>query len=108
MRGARDLYAESAILELASRTPHVRYVPVLSEPDAAWGGRSGLVHAAVLQDIEDLSAFDIYAAGPPAMIEALRCEFPLHGAAVDRLYCDAFDYASDSLERQRLSAATKS
>jgi CDP-4-dehydro-6-deoxyglucose reductase, E3 len=108
VRGARDLYAGSAVLELASRTPHMRYVPVLSEPGPAWAGRAGLVHAAVLQDIEDLSAFDIYAAGPPAMIEALRCEFPRRGAAMGRLYCDSFDYASDSLERQRLSSATKS
>jgi CDP-4-dehydro-6-deoxyglucose reductase, E3 len=108
VRSARDLYVEAAILELASRLPHLRYVAVLSEPDPAWPGRSGLVHAAVLEDLRDLSAFDIYAAGPPAMIEALRCEFPQHGAAIDRLYCDSFDYAVDSLERQRTSAATKS
>jgi CDP-4-dehydro-6-deoxyglucose reductase len=81
---------------------------VLSEPDPAWTGRSGLVHAAVLEDIRDLGAFDIYAAGPPAMIETLRYEFPRRGASPDRLFSDAFDYAPDSLERQRSSASTKS
>jgi CDP-4-dehydro-6-deoxyglucose reductase len=108
VRATSDLYAESAILELKSRTSKMRYVAVLSEPDPAWTGRNGFVHAAVLRDIEDLSDFDIYAAGPPAMIEALRCEFPRHGADIERLYCDSFDYASDSLERQRNSAASKS
>jgi CDP-4-dehydro-6-deoxyglucose reductase len=108
VRATRDLYAESALLELKSRTSKMRYVPVLSEPEPAWTGRSGLVHAAVLQDFDDLSDFDIYAAGPPAMIEALRCEFPRQGAAMQRLYCDSFDYSSDSLERQRKSAASKS
>jgi CDP-4-dehydro-6-deoxyglucose reductase len=108
VRAAHDLYAESAVLESASRLPRMRYVPVLSEPDAAWTGRSGFVHAAVLRDCTDLSAFDIYAAGPPAMIDALRREFPRQGASMERLYCDSFDYACDSLERQRSSAATKS
>jgi CDP-4-dehydro-6-deoxyglucose reductase, E3 len=108
VRRTSDLYAQSAILELNSRTSKLRFAPVLSEPDPAWTGRSGFVHAAVLRDIQDLSDFDIYAAGPPAMIEALRCEFPRHGAALERLYCDSFDYAPDSLERQRNSAASKS
>ena len=102
------LYAESAIRELLSRAPLLRYVAVLSEPDPGWTGRTGFVHAAVLQDIPCLAAFDIYAAGPPAMIETLRWEFARRGAAVDRLYCDSFDYAPDSRERQRSSASTKS
>jgi CDP-4-dehydro-6-deoxyglucose reductase len=56
----------------------------------------------------DLAAADIYASGPPAMIEAVRREFVLRGADPVRLYVDSFDYAPDSLERQRLSAANKS
>jgi CDP-4-dehydro-6-deoxyglucose reductase len=91
-----------------SRATHLRYVPVLSEPAPDWTGRSGLVHAAVLEDAVDLSACDVYAAGPPAMIQAVLREFPLHGARVDRLCCDSFDYASDEFARQRPSAATKS
>jgi CDP-4-dehydro-6-deoxyglucose reductase len=108
VRGSRDLYAHSDIAQLLARAPRLSYVPVLSEPEPAWAGRTGLVHAAVLEDFNELGARDIYAAGPPGMIEALRCEFPRRGAAADRLYCDSFDYASDALERQRSSAATKS
>ena len=109
VRSTRDLYAERDILELASRAPHMRYVPVLSEPDAAWAGRTGLVHAAVLQDWADVGGCDIYAAGPPAMIEAVHRDFPQHGARVDHLYGDSFHYAADAPPaRQRSSAATNS
>jgi CDP-4-dehydro-6-deoxyglucose reductase len=62
----------------------------------------------VLHDMPDLAVCDIYAAGPPAMIEAVRRDFPHHGASAQHLYCDSFDYARDAPERQRPSAATKS
>jgi CDP-4-dehydro-6-deoxyglucose reductase len=67
-----------------------------------------LVHEAVLQDLRSLDRHDIYASGPPAMIEAVRREFALRGADPGRLFFDSFDYAPDALERQRTMAATKS
>jgi CDP-4-dehydro-6-deoxyglucose reductase len=88
--------------------PHLRYVPVLSEASAEWRGSRGFVHDAVLQDIDDLEKYDVYAAGPPAMIEAVRREFGRRGVAASRLFFDSFDYAPDTIERQRTSAATKS
>jgi CDP-4-dehydro-6-deoxyglucose reductase, E3 len=87
---------------------HLRYVPVLSEASAEWRGSRGFVHDAVLQDIDDLEKYDVYAAGPPAMIEAVRREFGRRGVAASRLFFDSFDYAPDTIERQRTSAATKS
>lgn len=96
VRGARDLYADAAVRRLMNAAPRMRYVPVLSQPEPQWRGRTGFVHAAVLQDLVDLGGYDIYAAGPPAMIEALRGGFPARGAAAERLYCDSFDYASDA------------
>jgi CDP-4-dehydro-6-deoxyglucose reductase len=108
VRSERDLYAHDALIALAARRANFHYVPVLSEPSAQWAGRRGWVHEAALADISKLDAFDIYASGPPAMIEALRRDFLARGAAPDRLYVDAFDYAPDSLERHRLMAATKS
>jgi CDP-4-dehydro-6-deoxyglucose reductase, E3 len=114
VRSERDLYAHAAIEELAGRSAAVRpparlrYVPVLSEPSPAWPGRSGWLHEAVLQDIDDLERYDVYAAGPPAMIAAVRREFALRGVEASRLFFDSFDYAPDTLERQRMSADTKS
>jgi len=55
----------------------VKFNPVLSEPLPAdnWQGRTGLVHQAVMEDFGDLSEFEVYACGAPAMIEAARNEF---------------------------------
>jgi len=83
-------------------------VPVLSEASPEWRGSRGLVHEAVLRSIADLERYDVYAAGPPAMIAAVRREFGRRGIDADRLFFDSFDYAPDTLERQRTSAATKS
>jgi CDP-4-dehydro-6-deoxyglucose reductase len=108
VRGERDLYARDVLGRLAARAPRLRYVPVLSEPSPQWEGARGWVHEAVLADIQDLGRYDVYAAGPPAMIAAVRREFGRCGVAASRLYFDSFDYAPDALERQRTSAATKS
>jgi CDP-4-dehydro-6-deoxyglucose reductase, E3 len=109
VRSERDLYAQAVLEELLGRArARQRYVPVLSEPGPEWRGRRGFVHEAVLEDIDDLRDYDIYAAGPPVMIAAVRREFAARGAAPHRLFFDSFDYAPDSLARQRSSAATKS
>ena len=57
----------------------------------------GLVHEAVLEDHPDLSAFDVYMSGPPALIDAGRRAFVQAGLPEERLYYDSFDYAPDVL-----------
>jgi CDP-4-dehydro-6-deoxyglucose reductase, E3 len=108
VRGERDLYAQPALEALSRRAAHLNYVPVLSEATATWQGLTGFVHEAALQGIENLEAYEVYAAGPPAMIAAVRREYDLRGAGRGRLFFDSFDYAPDTLERQRMSAATRS
>jgi CDP-4-dehydro-6-deoxyglucose reductase len=107
VRSERDLYAHAGLEVLAGRS-RLRYVPVLSEPSPQWQGARGWVHEAVLRDIADLDRYDVYAAGPPAMIAAVRREFALRGVDARRLFFDSFDYAPDSAARQETSAATKS
>ena len=104
VRSEGDLYAQAAL----ERAALLSYVSVLSEASPSWQGRRGLVHEAVLEDIDDLDRYDVYAAGPPAMIAAVRREFIQRGADPSRVYFDSFDYAPDALDRQRTSAATKS
>jgi CDP-4-dehydro-6-deoxyglucose reductase, E3 len=43
------------------------YVPVLSEARAEdhWAGRTGFVHRAVMEDLPDMSAYQVYACGAP-------------------------------------------
>lgn len=97
-RHERDLYQEALVLEWVSRYPQLKFTAVLSEANAAEAAhrRVGLVHAAVLADHPQLAGFEVYAAGPPAMIEAIRASFPRHGLPAERLYFDSFDYAPDA------------
>ncbi len=94
-RARRDLYMHELALGWQQQAPLFRYTPVLSEPNAldAWTGRTGWVHEAVLADHPDLSGIEVYASGPPPMIEAIRARFPAHGLADDRLYYDSFEFA---------------
>jgi CDP-4-dehydro-6-deoxyglucose reductase len=114
VRSERDLYAHATLEALAQRSTangrpaRLSYVPVLSEPSSDWRAARGFVHEAASKDIDDLEKYDVYAAGPPAMITAVRSEFGRRGVAANRLFFDSFDYAPDTLDRQRMSAATKS
>jgi CDP-4-dehydro-6-deoxyglucose reductase len=100
-RHARDLYEEGQVLEWVRRHPQLTFTAVLSEATAseATHHRVGWVHEAVLADHPHLAGYEVYAAGPPAMIEALRASFPRHGLRPERLYFDSFDYAPDALPR---------
>ena len=100
--GARNragLYLPELPAQWAAAYRHVRYVPVLSDaaPPDAWHGRSGLVHQAVLEDHADLSAYQVYACGAPAMIDAARADFAAHGLPPEEFFADAFTFASPSL-----------
>jgi CDP-4-dehydro-6-deoxyglucose reductase len=100
-RHAPDIYEESVVLGWVRRYPKLRFTAVLSEATTAEAAhhRAGWVHEAVLADYPDLAPFEVYAAGPPAMIEAMRAGFPRHGLPAERLYFDSFDYAPDSALR---------
>src|SRR5258708_6050342 len=108
VRSECDLYAQATLEQLSRRAASLTYAPVLSEPTPAWRGLVGWVHEAAFAGREDLESIDVYAAGPPAMIAAIQREYAARGCDASRLYFDSFDYAPDTLERQRMSAATKS
>ncbi|HET7755879.1 MAG TPA: 2Fe-2S iron-sulfur cluster-binding protein [Steroidobacteraceae bacterium] len=97
-RHARDVYEEGLVLGWTHAHAALRFTAVLSEASLAEAAhhRTGWVHEAVVADYPQLSACEVYAAGPPAMIEAMRTDFPRHGLPAERLYFDSFDYAPDS------------
>ena len=68
------------------------FVPVLSEPDpqAAWSGRTGLVHAAILQDFPDLNGYEVYVCGSAKMVETAIPEFMHKGLSEDVCFSDVF------------------
>jgi CDP-4-dehydro-6-deoxyglucose reductase, E3 len=88
-RIAAGLYLDRELREFSSRH-RISYIPVISGRDEIWAGRAGLVHEAVLQDFDDLSGFDVYACGSPAMVEAARDAILRRGACPDRFFSDSF------------------
>jgi CDP-4-dehydro-6-deoxyglucose reductase len=99
--GARrpaDLYEHALAEEWSRRYPNFKYRPALShaEPSDNWSGRKGWVHETVLAEELSLAGATVYASGPPAMIEAIRAEFPKLGLPQEELLFDSFDYAPDS------------
>jgi CDP-4-dehydro-6-deoxyglucose reductase len=97
-RTRRDLYMNDLPEQWAWEQPNFRYVPVLSEPQAddGWTGRIGFVHRAVMEDLSDLSAYQVYACGAPAMIEAARRDFVQQcGMQEENFLADAFTTQAD-------------
>jgi len=91
-----DLYMND-LAEEWQKNNGVIYTPVLSDSsDDDWQGREGFVHEAVLEDFPDLSGFDVYAAGPPVMIESLKISFAKHGLPEGQLFFDSFEFAKQS------------
>jgi len=93
-----DLYMDGIVHQWVSRHSYIRYTPVLSEATlaCAWDGRTGLVHQAVMIDYPDLSAFEVYACGAPAMVNAARQDFTrLGGLAAHDFHADAFVSEAD-------------
>lgn len=89
-RRREDLYLAELPEKWASQSPHVSFVPVLSEPPDDWDGARGLVHRVVLERHASLDGFQVYACGNPAMTSAAREEFVQAGLHEDEFFCDAF------------------
>ena len=97
VRSKADLYMNDLPEQWASDYPNFHYIPVLSEAldSDEWQGRSGFVHEAILEDFEDIMEHDIYACGPPIMINSGRASFLARGLETSRFYADSFEYAHD-------------
>jgi CDP-4-dehydro-6-deoxyglucose reductase len=97
-RSRKDLYLHDLPLAWARDHQAFSYIPVLSDalPEDAWQGRAGLVHQAVLDDFADLSGYQVYACGAPAMTDIARQTFvEQRGLPEDEFYCDAFTPSVD-------------
>jgi CDP-4-dehydro-6-deoxyglucose reductase len=84
-RESADLYEDAWLRALAAHHATFRYEPVVGE----------FVHEVVLRAGLPLAEFDVYAAGPPAMIDAVRAALPAAGADPARIFFDSFDRAPE-------------
>ncbi len=90
-----DLYLDTLVTKWTKEHEQIHYRPVLSELETLnhWEGRTGFVHEAVLADYANLSDYDVYACGPPPMVNAIIQSLPKQGLNKDRLFSDAFEFA---------------
>jgi CDP-4-dehydro-6-deoxyglucose reductase len=97
--GARrraDLYLDD-LAQQWQRDGSISYVPVLSEAqeEDQWTGRTGFVHRAVMEDFPELTGYQVYACGAPAMVEAAHKDFTAQcGLPEEEFYSDAFTPAT--------------
>ena len=97
-RRPKDLYMNELPLKWAAEHANFKYVPVISEalPEDQWGGRTGFVHRAVMQDLPDLSGYQVYACGVPVMVDAAKKDFTTQcGLPEEEFFCDSFTTAAD-------------
>ena len=94
VRAEQDIYLPDLPKQWAAEHSNFSYIPVLSEPNQDWQGRTGWVHDSVVADHADLSGFDVYMSGPPPMIDAGKEAFLAHNLDENRLYSDSFEYAA--------------
>jgi CDP-4-dehydro-6-deoxyglucose reductase len=97
-RRPHDLYMDDWVRAQCTVMPHLSYVPVVSDalPEDNWQGRTGFVHQAVLEDIPDLSGFQVYACGAPVVVESAQRDFSdLAGLDEAEFFADSFTSEAD-------------
>lgn len=97
-RRPQDLYMDELCRAWTTTMPDFTYTPVVSDalPEDGWSGRTGFVHAAVMQDIPDLSGYQVYACGAPVMVDAARKEYVAQcGLPPEEFFADAFTTEAD-------------
>ncbi|WP_120632734.1 NADH:ubiquinone reductase (Na(+)-transporting) subunit F [Ruegeria sp. EL01] len=100
-RTQNDLFKLEEIAEITGANPNVEFVPVLShaDDDDSWSGARGFVHEAVDQYLKELDVDgegDVYACGPPPMIDALTPVLFMNDFDGDRVFYDKFTPTSGS------------
>ena len=92
--GARhqdDLYALEEAQGLACRLKNACFTPILSRPGEGWQGRKGHVQDVAAQDHPDLSKYEVFACGSPAMTEQAKNLFvQQHKLPENLFFSDAF------------------
>ncbi|MBP0582842.1 2Fe-2S iron-sulfur cluster binding domain-containing protein [Labrys sp. LIt4] len=98
-RTREDLFHLDRISALVERHPEVRFIPVLSHAgeDGDWQGERGFVHESVGATLKELAIDgqgDVYACGPPPMIDALQPVLFMNGFESEHVFFDRFTTSS--------------
>ena len=101
-RRPSDLYMMDWLKTKLTEMPNLRFVPVVSDAwvEDAWTGRTGFVHQAVLQDLPDLSGYQVYACGAPIVVESAKAAYTTQGKLPeDEFFADSFTSEADKVAK---------
>ena len=93
VRAEQDFYLNLPS-EWSEKHTNINFIPVLSEPDNTWSGKSGFVHEVVMNDFENLIDFEVYACGPPVMVKAAAKSCIENKLKKENFFSDSFEYAN--------------
>jgi CDP-4-dehydro-6-deoxyglucose reductase, E3 len=99
-RRPADLYMDAMAKQWAQELPAFTYIPVVSEAKGQdnWSGRTGFVHKAVMQDLPDMSGYQVYACGAPIVVDSARADFVrVCRLPEDEFFADSFTSAADAV-----------
>lgn len=91
-KSAQDLYELPNLQKLGEQYPDFKVIPVIEQPVADWGGKTGLVHEAVISDYGSFTEQQVYTAGRFEMAAVIRDSFLPLGLSSENLYGDAFAF----------------
>jgi len=91
-RAVEHMYMFDEMQALAAKHDNLSFVPVVEDVPSDWTGGVGQVHKAVLTDFDDLSAYEIYAAGRFEMVGVIRDAFLTQGMKIENMHGDALPY----------------
>jgi|SRR5690625_2646493 len=99
-RRPNDLYQAALVRQWKKQFKDFQFIPVVSDAlsEDGWTGRTGFVHYAVMEDLPDLSGWEVYACGHPKMVEGARRDFKNNCQLDDNAYySDAFTSEADKI-----------
>jgi|TARA_R110002060_G_scaffold48372_4_gene59311 aquacobalamin reductase/NAD(P)H-flavin reductase len=92
LRDTSACYELEQTAAMINKLANGKFIPVIEAPSADWKGRSGMVHKAVMDDVNNLVDYDIYLAGRFEMVAVVRGDFVEQGALIEHMYADAFAF----------------
>lgn len=91
-RTPKDIYFTEHYAELGKDFSDFSHIPAISEPanGDGWDGEKGLITEAMERHLGDLSSYEAYMCGPPAMLHFSTLLLKKHGIDENRIYFDEF------------------
>lgn len=93
-REVEDLYRISEMRHLAEQHPNFHYTPCLSGDQVPDGFTAGRVNGVVFSQLTHLKSWRVFLCGHPDMVNQMKRQAFMKGAAIADIYADAFVLAS--------------